>query len=94
MDWDIYARLYHEMYRLKSLPDHMAAHCEYGRIVVDASHNPLPPAAEPGCNVDISSIGVVDKWVRSFYGLQDRGCEVHALSIGVEMLTRQGDCFV
>lgn len=30
----------------------------------------------------------------SVHGDAERGCEVRAVSIGVEMLTRQGACFV
>lgn len=45
----------------------------------------------PSRDVDISSIGVAEKFVRRSYGTaEEAGFEVAAVSVGVEILLRQG----
>ncbi|KKA18390.1 Uncharacterized protein T310_7653, partial [Rasamsonia emersonii CBS 393.64] len=82
-----------EQYRRGISPDYLAGHREYARRLCDLIRN-LPAGGEPASDVDISSIGIAEKLIKQVYGMQEYGVEVRAISVGVEMLTRQAVCFV
>ncbi|KAL1971040.1 hypothetical protein VTN77DRAFT_2874 [Rasamsonia byssochlamydoides] len=91
--WEAHARTYQEQYRRGVSPEYLAGHREYARSLCDLIRN-LPQGGEPPSDVDISSIGIAEKLINPVYGTPDYGVEVRAVSVGVEMLTRQAVCFV
>ncbi|KAH9909483.1 hypothetical protein F4778DRAFT_711648 [Xylariomycetidae sp. FL2044] len=61
----------------------------------DAAAAPPPPP--PPSDIDISSVGVAESLIRRSYGSTpdgNGGFEVRAVSVGVEVLSRQGTMFV
>lgn len=91
--WDAHARFFQEQYRRGISPEYLAGHREYARRLCDLIRN-LPAGGEPASDVDISSIGIAEKLIKPVYGSPEYGVEVRAVSVGVEMLTRQAVCFV
>ena len=92
--WDENARAYQEMYRKGLSEEYIAAHREYALGLGDLVRNLPPEQPDPPSDVDISSIGVAERLINRVKGNQQRGLEVTGISVGVEILTRQGVCFL
>jgi hypothetical protein len=53
----------------------------------------LPPNLPIQSDVDVSSIVVAESHIKRSYGSEDLAIAVTAVSVGVEILTRQAVCF-
>lgn len=93
IDWNGRAKLYHEGYCRGLSADYLAGHREYVNQLCTLIRN-LPQGGEPPSDVDISCIDVAENLLSRTYGTESYGLEVHQVSIGTEILTRQGVCFV
>ncbi|KAL1877314.1 hypothetical protein Plec18167_005004 [Paecilomyces lecythidis] len=93
-DWETHARKYHQEYRTSISSDYLGGHREYAQHLCHLLQNPPETVENPPSDVDISSIGVLEKWIRHQYGSPGSLIEVRAISVGLEMLTRQAICFV
>ncbi|KAJ5715135.1 uncharacterized protein N7483_012316 [Penicillium malachiteum] len=69
------------------------AHREYASTLVDVIKN-LPTPTEPPSDMDISSMGIMEKYLNPEYGTPERGFSILNAGVGVKMLTRQGVVFV
>ncbi|KAJ9300268.1 hypothetical protein DTO271G3_2385 [Paecilomyces variotii] len=93
-DWATHAQKYRQEYRTGISPEHLGGHREYTRRLCDLVRNTPETGENPPSAVDISSIGVIEKWIRREYGTPDSSIRVQAIGIGLDMLTRQAGCFV
>ncbi|KAK8062321.1 hypothetical protein PG997_014418 [Apiospora hydei] len=93
MSWAERLQSYADDYKKGITRDFLDSHREYA-LQLGALIRSLKPDGTPPSDMDISSIGVVDKMVRSFYGTPQAGFEVKAVGVGVEILSRQGTTFV
>ncbi|PLB46340.1 hypothetical protein P170DRAFT_438160 [Aspergillus steynii IBT 23096] len=91
--WQENARMYHAEYQKGISPEYLQAHREYASTLVDVIRK-LPTPAEPPSDVDISSMGVLEKYLQREYGTPERGFGIAHAGVGVEMLSRQGVVFV
>ncbi|KAI0450718.1 hypothetical protein F5B21DRAFT_528734 [Xylaria acuta] len=73
--------------------DFLDAHREYARLLGELVRRGSE-GGEASSEVDISSIGVAEKLIRRSYGTPEAGFEVRAVSVGVEILSRQAVAFV
>ncbi|KAI1452158.1 hypothetical protein F4805DRAFT_471059 [Annulohypoxylon moriforme] len=101
MTWGKRAGEFQGEYRKGVTRDFLDAHREYavqlGELLRGLGKNgskDVKGEVGPPSDVDISSIGIVEKIVKRFYGSAEAGFEVRAVSIGVEILSRQGVTFV
>ncbi|KAI0804369.1 hypothetical protein GGR55DRAFT_658238 [Xylaria sp. FL0064] len=95
--WAERLQAYQDEYRKGITREFLDSHREYAKQLAELIRNPPPQGGgEPPSEVDISSIGVTEKLVRRSYGSSDPGpgLEVKAVSVGVEILTRQAVAFV
>ncbi|KAK8030027.1 hypothetical protein PG993_011318 [Apiospora rasikravindrae] len=93
MSWAERLQSYADDYKKGITRDFLDSHREYA-LQLGALIRSLKPDGTPPSDMDISSIGVADKMVRSFYGTPEAGFEVKAVGVGVEILSRQGTTFV
>ncbi|GAD93711.1 hypothetical protein ANI_1_3154014 [Paecilomyces variotii No. 5] len=93
-DWETHARKYRQEYRTSISPDYLAGHREYAQRLCNLLQNLPETVDNPPSDVDISSIGVLEKWIRHEYGSSGSLIQVQAISVGLEVLTRQAICFV
>lgn len=91
--WTESLQSYAEEYKKGITREFLDSHREYAAQLGDMIRS-LKPVGPPPSDMDISSIGLVDKMVRSFYGTPLAGFEVRAVGVGVEILSRQGTMFV
>ncbi|KAE8154603.1 hypothetical protein BDV25DRAFT_171809 [Aspergillus avenaceus] len=91
--WEDHARTYQAEYQKGISAQYLQAHREYATLLVNILRNP-PTPPEPPSDVDISSMGVMEKFLAREYGTAECGFEVTHVGVGVEMLTRQGVVFV
>ncbi|KAH8433423.1 uncharacterized protein LDX57_011057 [Aspergillus melleus] len=91
--WDENARMYQAEYQKGISTEYLQAHREYASTLVEVIKS-LPPPAEPPSDVDISSLGVMEKYLKREYGDAERGIDITHVGVGVEMLSRQGVVFV
>lgn len=54
----------------------------------------LPTPTEPPSDIDISTMGLMEKYLEREYGTLERGFGITHVGVGVEMLSRQGVVFV
>ncbi|KAI1179816.1 hypothetical protein F4777DRAFT_532110 [Nemania sp. FL0916] len=88
---------YQAEYRKGISREFLDAHREYAAQLGDMVRNmpSTPGGGDPPSDVDISSIGVAEKLIRQSYGTPDTaGFDVTAVSVGVEILSRQAVTFV
>ncbi|KAI4858546.1 hypothetical protein F4820DRAFT_230507 [Hypoxylon rubiginosum] len=94
--WAERLREYQSEYRKGITRDFLDTHREYAAQLA-ALIRSLPQGGaggQPPSDMDISSIGVAEKLIRRSYGTPEAGFEVEAISVGVEILSRQGTTFV
>jgi hypothetical protein len=91
--WLDHARHYNSIYNKGVSRDYLDAH----RVCASALGNMLrhlPPNLPIQSDVDISSIGIAESLIKRSYSSGDFVVDVVAMSVGVEILTRQAVCFV
>ncbi|KAJ9317335.1 hypothetical protein DTO271D3_2625 [Paecilomyces variotii] len=93
-NWATHAQKYRQEYRTAISPEYLGGHREYARLLCDLLRNTPETEEKPPSEVDISSIGVIEKWIRREYGTPNSSIRVQQISVGLEMLTRQAVCFV
>ncbi|OKL62311.1 hypothetical protein UA08_03035 [Talaromyces atroroseus] len=92
--WEERARTYHGEYRKGLSKEYISAHREYAIGLCNLLRG-LPAAGTPSpTDVDISSLGVVEKYLDREKGSSKRGIRVDRVSQGLEMMNRQGVCHV
>ncbi|KAI8946292.1 hypothetical protein F4801DRAFT_72840 [Xylaria longipes] len=89
--WAERLREYQDEYRKGITRDFLDAHREYAKQLGDLIRQGGDGTPS---EVDISSIGVAEKLIRRSYGTPEAGLEVRAVSVGVEILSRQAVAFV
>ena len=94
MSWAERVRSYAGEYKKGVTREFLDAHREYAAQLGAMIRGLKPGDGPPPSDMDISSIGVVEKMVRNFYGTSQAGLEVKAVGLGVEILSRQGTTFV
>ncbi|KAI0840950.1 hypothetical protein F5Y06DRAFT_262148 [Hypoxylon sp. FL0890] len=92
--WDERLKIYQDEYQKKITPDFLDAHREYAVQIIELLSNMPQGGDHPPSDVDISNIDNVDKIIQQSYGTSEAGLEVKAVSIGVEILTRQAVTFM
>ena len=83
---------YQNEYRKGITRDFLDSHREYALHVAALLRSLPKPAAgdpPPPSDVEISSIGIIEKFVNRDYGTAEAGFEVKAVGLGVELLSRQ-----
>lgn len=93
LSWIDHAKSYNDEYRKGLSKDFINSHRQYALGLGDLIRN-MPQGGDPPSDVDISSIGVAESLIARDKGTSDLGVEVQSVSVGVEILTRQGVCFV
>ncbi|KAI1142335.1 hypothetical protein F5Y05DRAFT_370565 [Hypoxylon sp. FL0543] len=93
--WAERLKEYQSEYQKEISREFLDAYREYASQLIDLLRN-LPQGVQenPPSDVNISSIGVAEKLIRRSYGTPDAGFEVKAVSLGVEILTREAVTFV
>ncbi|OTA96136.1 hypothetical protein M434DRAFT_393216 [Hypoxylon sp. CO27-5] len=93
--WEERLQIYEAEYQKKITKDFVNSHREYAIQIIELLSN-MPQGGEdqPASDVDISNIDDVEKMIRQSYGTPEAGLEVKAVSIGVEMLSRQAVTFM
>ncbi|KAJ6035434.1 uncharacterized protein N7446_010196 [Penicillium canescens] len=91
--WVQNARMYQAEYQKGISKEYLQAHREYASTLVEVIKN-LPTPTEPPSDIDISSMGIMEKYLEREYGTPERGFGITHAGVGVEMLSRQGVVFV
>ncbi|GKZ73243.1 hypothetical protein AnigIFM50267_009922 [Aspergillus niger] len=91
--WEENALKYHAEYRRGLSKEYLLAHREYATMLVNLLRN-LPAPEEPPSDIDISSLGVLEKYLQREYGSPESGFSIVYAGLGVEMLARQGVVYV
>ncbi|KGO70654.1 hypothetical protein PITC_055450 [Penicillium italicum] len=91
--WEENARLFHAEYQKGISSEYLQGHREYASTLVEVIKN-LPSPTEPPSDVDISSMGILEKYLQREYGTLERGFGIMNAGVGVEILSRQGVVFV
>lgn len=92
--WSERLQDYQGEYRKGITRDFLDSHREYAAQLGDLIRNLPKGEGDPPSDVDISSIGIAEKLIQRSYGTPEAGFEVKAVSIGVEILSRQAVTFV
>ncbi|OTA63678.1 hypothetical protein K449DRAFT_349278 [Hypoxylon sp. EC38] len=93
--WEERLQIYEAEYQKKITRDFVNSHREYAIQIIELLSNmPKGGGDQPASDVDISNIDNVDKMIRQSYGTPEAGLEVKAVSIGVEILSRQAVTFM
>ncbi|KAI0431572.1 hypothetical protein F5Y09DRAFT_304475 [Xylaria sp. FL1042] len=93
--WADRVQAYQDEYRKGITWEFLNSHREYAKQLAELIRHPPQEGGEPPSEVDISSIGVAEKLIKRSYGSSsEAGLEVKAVSVGVEILTRQAVAFV
>ncbi|KAJ5356108.1 hypothetical protein N7517_010717 [Penicillium concentricum] len=91
--WEENARMYQVEYEKGISSEYLQAHREYASTLVDVMKN-LPAPTEPPSDIDISSMGIMEKYLEREYGTPERGIGITHAGVGVEIISRQGVVFV
>jgi hypothetical protein len=91
--WTEHAKHYTQVYQKGVSRNYLDAHRVYASALGNMLRN-LPPNLPVQSDVDISSIGVAESLIQRTYGSGDLAIDVVAVSVGVEILSRQAVCFV
>jgi hypothetical protein len=91
--WSDWVQSYQDEYRKGITREFLDSHREYAAQLGELIRN-MPQGGDPPSDVDVSSVGVAEKLVKRSYGTAEAGLEVRAVSVGVEVLTRQAVTFV
>lgn len=92
--WKERAQSYQDDYQKGISSQYISAHREYARGLSALLRNIPQGGDPPASDVDISSLGVIEKLIRREFGTTERGVQISRVSVGVEILTRQSTCFV
>ncbi|KAJ6184954.1 hypothetical protein N7519_006255 [Penicillium mononematosum] len=91
--WEENARMYQAEYEKGISSEYLQAHREYASTLVELIKN-LPVPTEPPSDIDISSMGIMEKYLEREYGTPEGGFSITHVGVGVEILSRQGVVFV
>jgi hypothetical protein len=91
--WEDHARYYNSIYRAGLSQEFIDAYRVTAQGVCDAIAD-APKVVSPAAEVDISSIGIAEKYVECEHGSADRGLEVLDIGVAVETLGRSSGLFV
>lgn len=91
--WEENARMYQAEYEKGISSEYLQAHREYASTLVEMIKN-LPAPTEPPSDIDISSMGIMEKYLEREYGTPERGFSITHAGVGVEIISRQGVVFV
>ncbi|KAI2636515.1 hypothetical protein GGS26DRAFT_549459 [Hypomontagnella submonticulosa] len=92
--WDERVQIYQGEYRKGITREFLDSHREYAAQLGAMIRSMAPGGDSPPSDVDISSIGIAENLIRRSYGTPEAGFEVKAISVGVEILSRQAVTFV
>lgn len=93
LSWAERARAYHDEYRKGLTPAFISAHREYAIGLCNLIQS-IPAGLPSPTDVDISSLGVVERMLARDKGTTERGIRVDQVSGGLEMANRQCVCHV
>lgn len=91
--WIDRAKAYHDEYRKGLSHAYMSAHREYAIGLCNLLRN-LPKNTPSPTDVNISSLGVCEKFVARIKGTAERGIRIDRVSGGLDMINRQSVCHV
>jgi 15-O-acetyltransferase Tri3 len=91
--WAERAKIYHDEYRKGLSPEFISAHREYAIGLCNLVQS-LPAGAPSPTDVDISSLGDVERILDREKGTAERGIRVDRVSGGLVMMNRQCVCHV
>lgn len=91
--WAERARAYNDEYQKGLNPSFISAHREYAIGLCNLLRS-LPAGAPSPTDVDISSMGVIEKYVAREKGTSERGIRIDQVFLGVDMVNRQGYFFL
>ncbi|KAJ5100498.1 hypothetical protein N7456_006550 [Penicillium angulare] len=91
--WEDNAHKYRTEYKKDVSGGYLQAHREYAYTLNEIVKNP-PTPAEPPSDIDVSCIGVAEKYIEREYGTPERGFGITNVGLGVELLSRQATVFV
>lgn len=91
--WIEHAIDYREEYSKGLSKDFINSHRSYALCLCTLIGNASQPQELPS-DVNISSIGIAERYIKRVKGTQDRGVQIQSVSMGAEILTRQCVCFV
>ncbi|KAJ5272321.1 hypothetical protein N7478_007446 [Penicillium angulare] len=91
--WEDHARIYQAEYRNGLSNNFLQAHREYASTLIGVFKN-LPTPREPPSEIDISSLGFMEKYLEREYGAPERGFSIAHVGYSVEMLSREGGVFM
>lgn len=91
--WSDRARAYHDEYRKGLSHEYISAHREYAIGLCDLLRS-LPQGTPSPTDVDISSLGVCEKFLAREKGTVERGIRIDRVSGGLDMINRQCVCHV
>ena len=91
--WVDHAKDDRDIYIKGSSKDFINSHRSYALRLGTRIGSAPQPQGLPSY-VDISSIGIAERYIKRVKGTTDRGVEIQSVSVGVEILTRQCVCFV
>jgi hypothetical protein len=91
--WSDRAKAYHDEYRKGLSHAYISAHREYAIGLCDLLRS-LPKNTPSSTDVDISSLGVCERFVAREKGTAERGIRIDRVSGGLDMINRQSVCHV
>lgn len=91
--WAERAKAYHDEYRKGLTPEFISAHREYAIGLCNLLRS-MPAGLPSPTDVDISSLGIVERMLAREKGTPGRGIRVEQVSGGLEMTNRQCVCHV
>ncbi|KAJ5200131.1 hypothetical protein N7491_009068 [Penicillium cf. griseofulvum] len=91
--WEENARMYQREYEKGISSEYLQAHREYASTLVEVMKT-LPTPTESPSDIDISSMGIMEKYLEREYGTPERGFGITNAGVGVEIISRQGVVFV
>ncbi|CAI6331584.1 unnamed protein product [Periconia digitata] len=91
--WEDHARYYHTIYKAGLSRKFIDSYRVYAGAICDAVAQ-APKVVSAAAEVDISSLGIVEKYLERDYGSGDWGLEILDVGEGVETLGRSSGLFV
>ncbi|KAJ5585306.1 uncharacterized protein N7459_005106 [Penicillium hispanicum] len=87
--WEENVRMYRAEYEKGISSEYLQAHREYASALVEVLQN-LPTPTEPPSDIDISSMGIMEKYLKREYGTSKGGFSITHTGLGTEIISRQG----
>ena len=91
--WSDRAKAYHDEYRKGLSHAYISAHREYAIGLCNLLRR-LPKKTPSSTDVDISSLGVCERFVAREKGTTERGIRIDRVLLGLDMISRQSVCHV